>query len=72
LGPLADDIPLKLCQSAEDVEDQLPAGGRRVDRLSDRTESDPTSVQSGHGLDEVLQGPPQPIEPPDNDRVAFA
>jgi hypothetical protein len=31
LGAFADDVPLKFGQSTEDVEDKLPAGGRRVD-----------------------------------------
>src|SRR4051812_47220647 len=30
-GPLPDEIPLELSQGPEDMEDELPAAGRRVD-----------------------------------------
>src|SRR4051794_13648307 len=32
-GPLPDDVPLELGQGPEDVEDELPARGRRIDGL---------------------------------------
>src|SRR4051812_46409342 len=45
VGSLPDDVSLKFGQRAEDVEDELPAGGGGIDVLGDRPESDPTFVQ---------------------------
>ena len=40
LRALADQVALELCQRGEDVEDEPPAGRRRVDRLGQRAKAD--------------------------------
>ena len=45
LGPLADHLPLELCQSAEDVEDQFSTAGRGVDLLGQALETDAPLLQ---------------------------
>jgi hypothetical protein len=39
-GPLANDVPFKLCQRGKDVEDEFAGGGNRLDLLRDRFQSD--------------------------------
>ena len=46
-GPLPDDVPFELSQGAEDVEDRLPAAGRRVDGLLQAPEPHGAIAQVG-------------------------
>src|SRR5512143_656753 len=56
-GPLADDVPLELGQGREDVEDQLPAAGRRVDALLEAAKADAPAAEFGEGFDQVAERP---------------
>jgi hypothetical protein len=59
-------VPLPhLGQRTEEVEDELPAAGRRVDLLGEALEADAPRVEVGDGPDEVLEGAAQPIQAPD-------
>src|SRR3954463_10952832 len=68
-GPLADDVPLELGQGREDVEDQLPAAGRRVDALLEAAEADLPLLELPDGLDQVPEAPAQAVELPDHEGV---
>src|SRR5512135_2267773 len=68
-GPLADEVPLELGQGREDVEDQLPAAGRRVDTLLEASEADLPFLELPHGLDQVPDAATQAVELPDHEGV---
>ena len=70
MGPLADQVSLELGQGPEDVEDELPAAGGRVDRLLQAAEADLPRLEGGDRLDQVLERAPQPVELPDDEGVA--
>jgi len=70
LGALADQVALELRQRAEDMEDQLAAARRRVELLGQAPEADPAPLQPVQGRDQRRQGTPEPVEPPDGERVA--
>ena len=70
MGPLADQVPLELGQGTEDVKDELPAAGGRVDRLLEAAEADLPRLQDGDRLDQVLERAPQPVELPNDESVA--
>src|SRR5208337_854721 len=70
-GPLADDVPLELGQGGEDVEDQLPAAGGRVDALLEASEADLPFLEMSHGLDEVPDAAAQAVELPDDEGVTL-
>jgi hypothetical protein len=53
------------------VEDELAAGGGGVDLLSQALEADPPLSELRHDFDQVLQRPPQAIEPPDDEGIPF-
>src|SRR5215204_752150 len=53
-----DQVPLELGQGAEDVKDELPAAGGRVDRLLEAAEADLPRLQGGDRLDQVLERAP--------------
>lgn len=52
-GAVANEVAFELGDSAEDVEDELAAGGRSVDVLGERPEPDIAFSERGHGLDEM-------------------
>ena len=52
------------------MEDQPAAAGGRVDRLGEGPEPDLAGLQLVDGLDQVLEAPAQPVEPPDDEGVA--
>src|SRR4051812_19060264 len=60
-GPLPDEVPLELGQGPEDVEDELPAAGRRVDGLLQAPEPHAAMAQVG---DLSRDRPERPIHPP--------
>lgn len=70
LGALADDVAFELGQRPEDMEDELPAGGGRIDVLGDALEPDLPVCQSPDRFDEVGEGAAQPIQAPDDERIA--
>ena len=75
LGPLDDQLPLELGQGGEDAENQLAAGGCSVDArpvAAQDLETDAAISQVVHGVDEVPQVAAQPVELPDDQRVALA
>jgi hypothetical protein len=69
LGPLADDVPLELGQGREDVEDQFPAAGRRIDTFLEAPEADSPFLELPHSLDEVPDATAQAVELPDHECV---
>jgi len=52
------------------VEDQLPAGGRAVDRLCQGADADATCGEAFYGLDELREGTRKPVELPHDNGVA--
>jgi hypothetical protein len=68
--PFADEVSLKLRERPKDMKHQLAAGCRRIDGFGDALESDQIGLQLSHQLDQVLEGPPQPVEPPDRQQVS--
>lgn len=50
LSPFADDVALELGQGGEDMEDQLPAAGGRVDLFGQALETDSPLLQPSDGL----------------------
>jgi hypothetical protein len=71
-GALADQVALELSQGAEDVEDQLPAGGGGVDPLGQALEPNALLGQAGNGVDQVAEAAAEAVEPPDHEGVAGA
>jgi hypothetical protein len=72
LGPLADHLPLELCQSPEDVEDQFSTAGGGVDLLGQALETDAPLLQPSDRLYKVWERSPETIELPDHERVTRA
>ena len=68
-GAFADQIAFKLRQRAEDMKDQLSAGGRGVDLLGERLKTDPTLVERADGFEKMGEGTAQPIQAPDDEHV---
>lgn len=67
---LTQDVGFQLGQDCEDVEGELPRGGRRVERLAEPVELDAALCQASDDRDEVAQGSAQPAELPDDHDVA--
>ena len=65
------DIPFKLSKRSKDVKDQFSSGCGRVDVLGDALEADVSVVQAGDGLDEVVEGSAEAVEPPNDQGVAL-
>ena len=61
MGSLLDDVPLEFGKCAENVEDQLTAGGGGVDLFGEGFEADPFGMQSADCLDEMPQRPGEPV-----------
>jgi hypothetical protein len=72
LCSLSDDVALELGKRSENVEDELLLGGGGIHRFGDRFEADPAVVEAGDRLDEVGEGPAQPIQTPDDQCVTWA
>ena len=70
LGALADQVALELGQRAEHVEDALAAGRGCVGALLQRAEPDARTLEPCNRVDEVLERAPEPVEPPDDQRIA--
>jgi hypothetical protein len=61
-GALDDQLADELGERGEDVEDQPPAGGGRVQGLVQALEPDALPAQRSNDLDQVCQGPRQPVQ----------
>jgi hypothetical protein len=51
----SDQVAFELGQGREHVEDELAAGGGRVDRFLQAPEADPTLSQASDGVDQMPQ-----------------
>jgi len=65
-----DQLADELGQGGEDVEDEPAAGGGGVEVLVEGGEADVAAAEVGHGGDQVLQGPAEPVEGRDDEGVA--
>lgn len=72
LGSLADQVALELGQVAEHFKDRLTATRSRVDGFVKALQPDTHFLQRFGAGDKVLQGSPQPAQPPYDQRVAIA
>jgi hypothetical protein len=68
---LANDVALKLGQSAEDVEDQLASRRRGIDVLLQAAEANVAALDLGDGVDQMPQRASQPIQFPDHECVTW-
>src|SRR5262249_50233815 len=67
--PFANQVALKFCARPKHVKHQFAPRRRRINRLGDALESDSLRLQIAYHLDQVLERPPQPVEPPDCQHV---
>jgi hypothetical protein len=70
LCSLPDDIPLELSERSEDMEDEFASRRGGIDRFGDRFEADLPVVEACDRLDEVLEGPAEPVKAPYDQGVA--
>ena len=68
---LTDKIAFKFCQRAKNVKDQLPAAGCGVDSFLKAFQTNAHFFQFLGPHNQILEGPAQPVKPPDHKRVAF-
>jgi EAL domain-containing protein (putative c-di-GMP-specific phosphodiesterase class I) len=74
-GALGDQLALELGQRGEDAEDQLAGGGRGVDGRTvagQHLQADTAPGQVVHGVDQMAQVAPEPIQFPHHQRIPFA
>ena len=69
---LANQIALEFSKRAEYMEHELSAGGPRVDLLGERGEADSARPEVVGQSDEVAEASAQTVQPPHNQRIAFA
>ena len=67
-----DEVTFELSQGSKDVEDELPAWGRSVDRFLHTAEPNLAISQPGDGVDQVAQGAAEAVELPDDQGVVGA
>src|SRR4051794_16725647 len=72
LCPFPDEVPLEFRQGAEDLEDEPPPAGCRIDCLLEALKADALLLEVSDEVDEVAKGPTQPIQAPDDQRIALA
>jgi hypothetical protein len=72
LRPLDDQAALELSQSAHDVHNQASARTRGVDRVGQAAEVDFACAEFGDERDQMREGPPKPVQFPDDEGVARA
>ena len=68
VGPFPDQLSFEFRQSREEREDQLSAGGRRVDAgplAGEHPDTDVPVVEVLHQVDEMAETATEAIEPPD-------
>jgi len=63
IRPFADRVTLKRRERPKDGKHRLAARRGRFDGFGDALEPDPMALQLAHQLDQVLERPPQPVEP---------
>jgi hypothetical protein len=61
---LADQVTLKFRRCPENRKHQLAARRRGVYPVGNALEADPPRFEFAHQLDQLLERPPQPVEPP--------
>jgi hypothetical protein len=69
-GTLGDERALELGEHADHLPHGPPRRGVRVDRLGERAELHALALQLIEHMDQVPEAPAQPIELPDDERVA--
>lgn len=52
------------------MKNELSPAGCRVDVFLKRLKAHSPVMKLGYGIDEVSKRPPQPIQPPDNERIS--
>jgi hypothetical protein len=70
--PLPDKLPLEFGQGFEDMEDQPAACGRGVQTLLYASEAHTPRLHLPHQLDQLSQGPPEPVQPRHHQHVIVA
>jgi hypothetical protein len=70
--PLSGQLALELRERCEKVKGEAPAWRRRVDSFFQGTKRDAALIELGKDADQVLERSAQTVEPPDDQRVAFA
>ncbi len=63
-------IALELRERPKSMKHQFAARRGRIDGFGDVLKSDSLGLQLAHQLDQLLERPPQPVEPPDREHVA--
>src|SRR6202040_1441246 len=72
---LGDQLALEFGERGEDAEDELAGRRRRIDRRAlagQDAQADSAGGEVMHGVDQVAEIAPEPIELPHHERVAFA
>ncbi len=72
VGAFLDEVPFELRQRGEDVEHEPATGRGGVDGLLQGPEPDAALGESVQLIDEVPDGPTEPVESPDDESVAGA
>ena len=72
LSALPNEVAFKLGDRPEDLEDQIAAGGGRVDRLCDAPEAHASHPEILDGGNQVGKRPSKPIQPPYDERIALS
>jgi hypothetical protein len=67
----AEEVALKLGKHSEHAGERPPTWRRQIERLGHRDEGDAERRELVERRDEVRDGPPPTIKPPDEDRVEF-
>ena len=72
VGPLTDEVALELGEGSEDVEDEFAPARGGVDVLGQGAEPHPTLGEVLYDRDQMANRATQPVQTPDDDRVALA
>ena len=63
-------VSLELCHGGEDMENELPAGGRRVDPFGEGAKMDAVGLEAVQKVGQMMNGAPEPVELVDDKCVA--
>ncbi|MBB5510048.1 hypothetical protein HDG35_006344 [Paraburkholderia sp. JPY681] len=69
---LADEVALELSQGAKQVKHESTTDRRGIDALLQAAQADAGGIEPLDQVNQVLQRPPEPVQPPDHDRIARA
>src|SRR3954447_7131042 len=72
LCPFPDEVPLEFRQGAEDLEDEPPPAGCRIDCLLEALKADLAVVELSDAGNEFFQSPSKPIQLPDDQGISCA